>query len=279
MSTSRQSHRAYDASPLSPSISTSLPAADQEILLPASTKAAQASLKSLNDYIQKHYDQSIAQESLKHSRLAAAFAKKEREYKRQIATLKSTQTDIAGLLVRERGINVELRQKLEIANNSVVHLCNLITDANFVFVDRKSVPHGIKREESSQESADLSDIVICPDPAISSLLSQIETVVTEMNAQNCAGLPPPVDPSPCRSIIEALGKVVGPLLAAQRTLALLQGDFKSADAARADVECQDESLQEKFALLQEELERMRSDNERITQELVAGMPVVHTSLA
>lgn len=274
MSTSRQSHRAYNA-PLSPSTLTSPLAADQDTSPSASSKAALASLERFNDYVQKHYDQFVANESLERSRLAASFAEKEQSYEERITTLKSIHTNIASLLVREQATNIELRQKLDIATSSVTRLCQVVADANFVFADRKRAPHEIKQEENSQESTNTSDIVICPNAAISSLLSQIQTVVTEMNVQNGAGLPSSVDPSPCHSIIEALGKVVDSLLATQRTFALLQDDFKSVDKNRADTERQNESLQENIASLQEELKRTRSDNERISHELAAGTPVVH----
>jgi len=278
MSASRQSHRAYNAPPLAPSTLTSPLTADQDISLSAASKAALASLECVNDYVQKHYDQFVAKESLKRSRLAASFVEKERSYEERIKTLKSIHANITGLLVREQATNIELRQKLEIATSSVTKLCQVVTDANFVFVDHKRAPHEIKQEEDSQESTNISDIVICPNAAISSLLSQIETVVTEMNAQNGAGLPSPVNPSPCHSITEALGKVANSLLATQRTFVLLQEDFKSVDAARADAGCQNKSLQEQVASLQEELKQTRSDNERISRELAAGMPVVRALL-
>jgi uncharacterized phage infection (PIP) family protein YhgE len=266
MTTSHQSHRAFDA-PLSPSTST-----------PAPNKTTPPSLVCLNDYIQKHYDQFVAHESLERTRLIASFAEKERSYERQISTLNAVHADIAGLLAREQTANEELRERLENATGLITRLCKVVTDANFVFVDRKRSPREIKQEESSQECINVSDVVVSPGAAVSSLLSQIEAVVTEMNAQNGAGLPSPVDAPPCHSILEALGRVMDSLLATQRVFGLFQEDSKSANAARVDVERQNESLQEKITLLQEELKQARSENERTSQELAAGTPGVYALL-
>ncbi|KAF9653642.1 hypothetical protein BDM02DRAFT_3182649 [Thelephora ganbajun] len=263
MASSRQSHCAYTP-PLSPS------AADQDILLSASNKAIPSSLKYLNNYIQKHYDRFTAHEFLERTRLVASFAEKENAYEGQISTLKAVHIDIAALLIREQAINGELRQKLDIATNSMARISKVVNDANFVFVDRKRDPHEIKQEESFQESMNVSDIDICPGITISSLLSQIETVVTEMNTQDGPGQPSPVDSLPSHSIIETLSKVLDSLLATQRTFALLQEDFKSVDAARVGVELQNESLRENILFLQEELKQMRSSNERISHELAAA---------
>jgi len=275
--TSRQSHRVFDA-PLSPSTSTPPSAADQETSLPAPNKTTPPSLKCLNDYIQEHYDRFVAHESLERTRLTASFAEKERGYERQISRLNAVHIDIAGLLAREKTANGELHEKLDNAKSLITRLCRVVTDANFVFVDRKRGLHEVKQEEGSQECITVSDIVMSPNPAVSSLLSQIETVVTEMNAQNGAGVPSPVDTSPCHSILEALGRVVDSLLVTRRIFALLQEDSKSVNAARVDAERQNESLQEKIALLQEELEQARSDNERTSKELAAGTPVVYVLL-
>lgn len=272
--TSRQSHRVFDA-PLSPSTSTSASAADQETSLPAPNKTTPPSLKCLNDYIQEHYDRFVAHESLERTRLTASFAEKERGYERQISRLNAVHVDIAGLLAREKTANGELHEKLDNAKSLITRLCRVVTDANFVFVDRKRGLHEVKQEEGSQECITVSDIVMSPNPAVSSLLSQIETVVTEMNAQNGAGVPLPVDTSPCHSIFEALGRVVDSLLMIRRIFALLQEESKSANAARVDAERQNESLQEKIALLQQELEQARGDNERTSKELAAGTLVVY----
>ena len=279
MTNSRESHRANDASPLSLSTSTSPSDADQDTSLSTSNKATQSSLKSLNDYIQNHYEQFAARESLERGRLVASFAEKEQSYERHISTLKAIHADIAGLLGREQTTNNELREKLDNATSFITRLCKVVADASFVFVDSKRGPHEIKQEEGSQENIMISDIIICPNATVSSLLSQIESVVTEMNAQNGAGLPSPIDTSPCHSIIEALGKVLDFLLATQRTFALLQEDIKSVNAARVDTEFQNQSLREKVALLQEELKQTRSDNERISQELAAGVSAIDASLA
>ena len=271
MTTSRQSHRVFDA-PLS---STSPLAADQETSPLAPNKTTPPSLRCLNDYFQKHHDRSVASER---NDLIASFAEKERSYERQISTLKAVHNDIAGLLTRGRTANDELREKLGSATGLVTRLCKIVADANFVFVDRKRGLHEIKREENSQESMNVSDIVMSPNAAISSLLSQIETVVTDMNAQNGAGLPSPVDTSPCHSILEALRRAVDSILATQRMFALLQEDLKSVNAARVEEGRKNESSQEKIALLQEELKQARSDNERTSKELIAGTPVVHAPL-
>ena len=279
MANSREPHYANCASPLSPSTSTSPLDADQDTSLSTSNKATQSSLKSLNDYIQNHYEQFAARESLERGRLVASFAEKEQSYERHISTLKAVHADIAGLLGREQTTNNELRKKLDNATSFITGLCKVVADASFVFVDSKRESHEIKQEEGSQEDTMISDIIICPNAAVSSLLSQIESVVTEMNAQNGAGLPSPIDTSPCRSIIEALGKVLDSLLATQRTFALLQEDFKSVNAACVDTESQNQSLREKIAFLQEELKQTRSDNERISQELAAGVSAIDVSLA
>jgi len=275
--TSRQSHRVFDA-PLSPSTSTSPLAADQETSLPAPNKTTPPSLKCLNDYIREHYDRFVAHESLERTRLTASFAEKERGYERQISRLNAVHVDIAGLLTREKTANGELHEKLDNAKSLITRLCRVVNDANFVFVDRKRGPHEIKQEEGSQECINVSDIVMSPSPAVSSLLSQIETVVAEINAQNDAGVPSPVDTSPCHSILEALGRVVDSLLVTRRIFALLQEDSKSVNAARVDAERQNESLQEKIALLQQELEQAKSDNERTSKELSAGTPLVYVLL-
>lgn len=277
MTTSRKSQRAFDA-PISPSTSASPLAADQETSPPVPNKTIPPSLQCLNDYIQKHYDQFIAHESLERTRLITSFAEKERSYERHISTLKAVHTDIAGLLAQERTANGELCQKLDNATGFMTRLCNVVADANFVFVDRERGPHEIKQEENSRECMNVSDIVLSPNAAMSSLLSQIETVITEMNTQNGAGLLSPVDTSPCHSIFEALGRVADSLLAAQRIFALLQEDLKSVNAARVDTERQNESLQEKITLLQEELKQARSDNERASNELAAGTPVIYALL-
>ena len=237
------------------------------LLLSASNPTILSSLERLNDYIQKHYDQFVAHESLKRILLVSSFAEKERGYERQIATLKAIHTDIAALLLREQANTIDLREKLDNVTNSIAGLRRVVTDAGFTFVDRRRVSHEVKQEEGSQESMGISDISICPNAAISSLLSQIEAVFVEMNGRS---VPPPAVPLPCYSIIEALGKVVDSLLATQRTFALLREDFKSVDAARADAGRQNQSLQEKIALLQEELKQVRDDNDRISRELVAG---------
>lgn len=275
---SRQSHRAYNTPPLSPSTSIFPSDPDRNTLLSGSDKVILSSLESLNDYVQRHYDRFVESESANRVLLAASYAEKEKSYKRQIATLKTIHVDLAGLIAREQATNVELRQKLNDTTNSMARLCEVVTDANLVFVDRKRAPHEVKLEEGSQESMDISDVVLCPDAAISALLSQIEAVFTEMDGRGDVGLPPPVDPSPCYSIIRALEKVVDSLLATQRTFALLQENFKSVDAARADAERQNECLQEKVTLLQEELKQARSDGERISRELVAGTSVVNAPL-
>jgi len=261
-----RSHRASDAPSLFPSC------ADKDTSLSAPNKAILSSLESINDYIQKHFDQFVANETLERSRLVASFAEKERNYTRQTSALKAIHTDIAGLLARERAANGELRDKLDSATNFVTRLCQVVADANFVLLHRKQAPHEIKQEKGSREGINVSDIAICPDAVISSLLSQIETIVTEINAQNGSDLPSPVDASPRNSITGALGKVVDSLLTTQRAFALLQEGFKSVEAARADTGRQNESLREKVALLQEELKQATSDNERISQELTAGTP-------
>jgi len=277
MASPRQSHRAYNAPRLSPSTSTLPLDTDQDALPAASKKSILSSLESLNDYIQKHYDRFVAQETLKRSILTASFVEKEQSYQRQIATLKAVHVDIAGLLSRERATNADLRQKLDNSASSLARLCQVVTDANFKFVDRKRA-HGVKQEESSQEITTVPDVAICPDAAVSALLTRIETVVAEMNAQNGASLPSPVDSSPCCSVIDALGKVVDSLSAAQNAFALLQENLKSVDAARVDAGRQNESLQQKMALLQEELKQARGDNERISQDLAAGTPTINTPL-
>lgn len=279
MTTSGQSHRPNYAPPLSPSpASNSLLGADQDTLLSASNKAILSSLECLNDYIQKHYDQFVARESLDRNRLVASFAEKEKNYERQISILKAIRTDIASLLAREQTTNEKLREALENATGSIATLCKLVTDANFVFVDRKRGPHEIKQEEKSEESTIASDIVICPNATIFSLLSQIESVVTEMNTQNSAPLPSPVDILHCHSIVEALGRVADSLLVTQHAFGLLQGDLKSVGAARVDAERQSESLREKIILLQEELEKTKSSCERTSQELAAGTSAINTLL-
>jgi len=244
-------------------------------LPPASKKSIQSSLECLNAYIQKHYDQFVAQESHKRILLVASFARKDKSYQKQIATLKAIHVDIAALLSREQTTNADLRQKLDNAASSVARLCKVVTDANFVFVNRKRAPHEVKQEESSQEGMTVPDVTICPDATVSALLSRIETVVNEMNAKHGAALPSPVDPSPCYSVIDALGRVVHSLLATQRMHVVLQENIKSVDAARVDAECQNESLQARVALFQEELRQVRGDNERISQELAAGTPFVN----
>ena len=269
--TSCQSHSAH-ASPLSPPIPIAPSAADQDFSLSASSKTVQSSLKSFNDYVHKHYERFIEQESLERDRLVASFAEKEKTYEKKISTLEATHTHITELLAREQSTNGELRQRLDIATNSTDRLCKLVADANFVFLDRKQDSHEIKQEDCSQEtrSMSVSDIVMCPNPAISSLLSQIETIIFEMNVHNDVSLPSPPGSSPCHSIVEALAKVANSLLATQRSTALPLEDFKSVDAARVSGDCQNGSLQEKISLLQEELKRTRGDNQRISQELAAG---------
>ena len=274
MASPRQSNRAYNAPRLSPSASTFPLDTDQDALPATLHKSISSSLECVNNYIQKHYDRFVAHETLKRTLLTDSFTEKEQGYQRQIATLKAVHIDIAGLLSREQATSADLRQKLDNSASSLARVCQAVTDANFEFADRKRPPHEIK-QESSQE---ITDIAICPDAAISVLLSQIETVVTEMNAQNGAGLPSPVDPSPCRSVIDALKKVVDSLSATQHTFALLQENSKSVDAARTDAERQNESLQEKIALLQEELKQAREENEKTSQELAAGMSIVDTPL-
>jgi len=274
MASSHQSYYAYNASPLSPSKSSLPPDADQDISSP-SNNVILSSLECLNDYVQKHYDRFVAQESLERSHLAASFAKKEQDYERQISILKAVHTDIAALLAREQVTNAGLHQKLDSVTSSMARLCKVVTDANFVFVGRKRAPHEVKQEENSQSNTDVLDVTICPDATISALLSQIESVVTEMNAHNSVGLPSSVDPSPCHSVSGTLRKVVDSLLATQRAFSLLRDDFKFVDATRMDGERQNESLQEKIALLQQELERARSDNEGLSQELTAGTPDVN----
>jgi hypothetical protein len=278
MASYSQSHRASCAPTLPPSTPPSPLDGVQEISLSASSKAIQSSLESLNAYVQKHYDRFVAHESLEHIRLAASFAEKEKSYEKQLATLKAVHTDIAGLLARERTINVELGQKLDDANSSMARLYQLVTDANFVFVEHKRLPHGVKQEESPQESIDLTDVTLCPNAAVSALLSQVETIVNEMNLENGVGISSPIDSSPCCSIIEALRKVVDSLSVTRHTFELLQENHKSAYTARVDAERQNVSLQENFALLQEELKQARSDNERISQELAAGASVVDPQL-
>ena len=266
---SRQSHRP-DARPSSPSISTSPSAADQDFSLSASSKTIQSSLELFNDYVRKYHERFVFNESLERNRLVASFSEKEKGYEKQISKLKGVHADIAGLLVREQSTNNELRQKLDLATDSVARLCKVVADANFVFVDRKQGPHGIKQEEPSEESMNVPDMMLCPNAAISSLLSQIGTIVTEMNAQNGVGQASPVDPSPCHSITEALSKVTNSLSTTQRSFSLLIEDLKSVDTARADTEFQNKTLQEKIALLQEELKEKRRDNTRISQELAEG---------
>ena len=269
--TSCASHSA-EALPSSPSTSTALLAVDQDSSLSAPSNAIQSSLKNINDYLQKHYERFIEHESLERSRLVASFAEKEKSYEKQISTLKAVHIDIAALLVREQSINGELRQKLDVATSTMARLCKVVADPNFIFVDRTRGPHRTKQEDSPQESVDVSDIITCPNTAISSLLSQIETIVTEINAQSGVSLPSPGDPSPRYSTIEALDKVANSLLATQRSFALLIEDFRSADAVRVDTECQNRSLQKMTALLQEELQRIRGENKRISRELTAGRP-------
>jgi hypothetical protein len=278
MASYSQSHRASCAPTLPPSTPPSPLDGVQEISLSASSKAIQSSLESLNAYVQKHYDRFVAHESLERIRLAASSAEKEKSYEKQLATLKAVHTDIAGLLARERTINVELGQKLDDANSSMARLCQLVIDANFVFVEHKRLPHGVKQEESPQESIDLTDVTLCPNAAVSALLSQVETIVNEMNLENGVGISSPIDSSPCCSIIEALRKVVDSLSVTRHTFELLQENHKSAYTARVDAVRQNVSLQENFALLQEELKQARSDNERISQELAAGASVVDPQL-
>lgn len=265
--TSYQSHSA-NASPLSPSIPAAPSTADQDFSLPASSETIQSSLKLINDYVKKHYDQLIEYKSLEHNRLVASFAEKEQNYEKQILILRAISTDIAGLLAQEQSANSDLHQRLAITTNSITGLLKVVADANFLLVDRNQVPHGIAQEVSPQESANVSSIVMCPNPAISSLLSQIETIVIEIDAQNAS----PADSSPRRSIIETLDKVAKSLLATQRSFTLLLQDSKSADAARVRTEGLNKSLQEKIALLQEELKRTKGVNQRISQELAAGIP-------
>lgn len=268
---SRQSQSA-EASHLSPGPSTSTAslAVDKDFSLSPSGKTIQSSLKRLNDYVQKYLDQLFEHQSLERSRLVASFTEKEQNYQRQISTLNGARTDVIGLLARERIINGDLRQRLDVAANSMARLCNVIADTNLVSARRDRGPHGIKQEDDLQESVNISHITMCPDAAISSLLSQIETLVIEINAQNGASLPSPPDSSPCHSTIKALDKAANSLLATQRSFTLLLEDFKSLDAARANTERRNVSLQENFALIQKELERTRSENQRILQELAAG---------
>lgn len=268
------SHSAFCA-PSSPPASTSPLTAEQDTLLSPPNEAIKSTLETLNNYFQEYHDRFAQQESIKRSRLIASFAKKERTYERQISTLKAIQADISGLLVREQAVNDELRKKLDNATTSMTRLCRVVTDANFSFVDRNQGPHEIKQEESSDEGMNVSDIIICPDVAISSLLSRIEAVITEMNAQNGVGLPSPAGIPPCHSILEALRRVLDSFSAAQRAFSLLQEDFKSVCAARDDVERQNESLQQGITLLHEELKQVRCDSEKISQELVAGTPAIN----
>lgn len=268
---SRQSHGS-DARPLSPPISTSPSAADRGSSLSASSMTIQPSLEHLNDYVRKHYERFIEHESLERSRLAASFAEKEQSYEKQISTLKAIHIDISGLLAREQSTNSELRRQLDIATDSMSRLCKVVADNNFVSVHHKQGPHGIKQEDSAQESLNVSDSV-CSNVVISSTLSQTVSTVTEMNAPNGVVLSSPSDPLPGHSIIETFGKVADSLLATQRSFALLLENFKSADAARVDIETQNQSLQEKIALLQEELRQTRGDNEKISRELAAGTPL------
>lgn len=249
-----------DASASSPSISTPPSTVDKDFSLSASSQTIQSSLKRFNDYVQKHYERFAEHESLKRSRLVASFVEKEQSYERRISTLNTIHTDIANLLAREKSTNTQLCQVLDNATNSMTRLCKAIADANFVFVDSKLAPHGIKQE------------ILCPTTAVSSLLSQIETVLTEMSGQKGVSMPSPPDSSPCGFAFEALVKIADTLLATQRSLGLLLEDFRSADAVRNDTECQNKSLQEKIVLLQEELHRTRGDNQRISQELAAGTP-------
>lgn len=271
-------HSAFRAPP-SLSASASPLTTAQGISLSPPTEAIKSSLETLNNYFQKYHDRFIEQESLKRNRLIASFAEKEQTYERQISTLKAIRADVSGLLVREQVVNDELREKLDDATGSIARLCKAVTDANFSFVDRKQGSREIKQEESSGEGTNVSDVIICPDAAISSLLSRIEAVVAEMDAQNGVGLPSPVDVSPRHSILEALERVVVSLLATQRTFLLLQEDFKSVGAARENAERQNESLQGKITLLQEELKQVRCDNERISQELASGTPAVNGFLS
>ena len=267
--TSSQSHSTHGS--LSPPISTAA-SADKDFSLSASSKTTQSSLKRFNDYVQKHCERLIEHESLERSRLLASFSDKEQSFKKQISTLKAIHTDVAGLLTREKSTNSELRQRLEIRTNSMEKLCNAVADANFVFFDRKRGPHGMKQEDCSQESMNVPDIIMCPNTAISSLLSQIEIIAVEINAQNSVSLSSIAEPSPCHSTIKALDRVAKSLLATRCSFAQLLEDFKSADASRVNTEFQNESLQERIALLEEELKQTRSDNRRIPQELVAGTP-------
>jgi hypothetical protein len=259
-----------DASSLSPQTSTPPSAVNQDFSLSASSQTIQSSLKRFNDYVQKHYDRFVEHESLKRSRLVASFAEKEQSYERQISTLNTIHTDIAGLLAREKSNNAQLHQILDIATDSMARLCKVVADANFVFFNSKRDPHGIKQEDGGQEN--VPDITLRHNATISSLLSQIETILVEMNAQKGVSLPLPPDSSPYHFVIKALGKVADTLLTTQRSLALLLEDFKSVDAARINTECQNESLQKEIVLLQEELRRTRGDNQRISQELAAGTP-------
>lgn len=278
MASSRQSHRASNAPRLSPSASTSPIETDRDLLLSASNISIQSSLQSLNNYIQKHYDRLVVHESLKRTLLTDSFTEKEKDYEKQIASLKAIHTDIAGLLSREQATNVELCQKLDYATGSMVMFCKAVTDAGFMFFDREQTPHGIKQEEGTQEIMGTPDVIICPDAAATAILSQIGSVVADLNAQNGSSLPSPVDSSPCRSITETLAKVADSLLTTQSTFVSLQGNLKSVDADRVVAESRNETLQEKIALLQEKLKQARNDNERISQELDAGASVLDPPL-
>ena len=266
-----------NAAPLTTSTSTSpSAAAGPDISLSSST--FQSSLKSFNDYIQKHYEQFVEHESLERNRLVATFAEKEHSYQSQISALETIHTDISGPLAREQSTNAELRQKLDIATSSISRLCKMVADLTTIFVVSKRGLHEVKvkQEGCSQENTNVPDINMCPNPAISSLLSQIETIVAEMKTGNCAGLPSTADYEPYHSIIVALGKVTDSLCETQRSLALLLKNFKSVDATRADAECRNESLRGDIALLQEELEQTRNENKKIARELAAGAPVFYT---
>lgn len=266
---SRQSNTT-DARPLSPSIPTLPSAADPDISLSASSKAILSSLECINDYVRKHYDRYAEQQSLKHGRLIASFAEKEQTYERQISALRTTQADIAGLLTRERSANDEIRRKLDIVTNSLVKLCKVIGNASFTSVDHKRSPHRIKQEGGSQEDANVSDMETCPKVAISSLVSQLETVFSEMRAHNDPGTPPPADPPPGHSAPEAIASLADSLLRAHCSFAMLLENRKTVDKARLDSDSQNQSLREQIVLLEEQLKQSRGDHEKISQELAAG---------
>ncbi|KAF9788110.1 hypothetical protein BJ322DRAFT_1047065 [Thelephora terrestris] len=263
---SRQS-QSGDARLLSPLVSTSPSAAGRDFSLSASGKATQPSLEHLNEYVRKHFERFVEHESLERSRLAASFAEKEQSYEKQISTLRADNTDISALLAQERSTNSELRQKLDVATNSMARLCKVVADVNSISVNRGQVPHEVKQEDNSQGIISASDMKICPSAVIA---SQADFIVTELNASNGVGLPSSSDLFSRHSIVETFGKVADSLLATQRSFALLLDNFKSADAARVDSECQNTSLQEKITLLREELRQKRSDNEKIAWELAAA---------